>query len=1394
MTTKNLVPRLDGEGKLGVKGATNLNWKEVNAVTGSLSLGKIDELQNQDSNALLVAGTGITITHASGSNGFEYTFDVSAGTSDNISEGQAKVETIDTGTDARIEFWADPNDDGTSSKIWEFSEDGHLLPASNSTFDVGSAEQKVRHLYLSDNSLRLGGIGNTAPYHFGVDENTNKFRVSVDNGDSFESIALASDFTGYATESFVTSQGFATETFVNDALQGLDAKEAADAATTSSLTGFTYASNTFTEDSATGALTIDGFVLSNSDRVLVKDQGSGNEVQHGIYVVSNIDGSSAVTLTRASDITHADVDADDFDGAFIFVLNGTDNAGRSYVAKPTTSGQTTVGTHGMTWVTFTSSTVTALNDLSDVNASSPSDGQVLSWNNTSSEWQSQDLSLPAPTLLTANTTLQSDTDYVIDPNISATITLNLPNSNVTDGSQIKVTNLSSQIVIIQLYDTVGTARLYYADGTEAPTVSTYRDEIRVESQGTIRLYQSGTGDPVKWYLYHSPAFEVETATSSIESAQSLVYSPSKKAFVASGQITSEYTVTSNLTGSLYSYYEYIADFDQTSPLSITLPNRYDHEDICNDLEGNIIYFENRGDSTLTLVDTQSTGRSYITDDDTVNLNVIGDIVLRKGERVGLRADFASVSGDTRIYYRLVEKYHTYEVTEDTSGTNSTITHGRERHLVYIVNTTSNVAVTLPDVSTCKEAYKLTIKNINSGVVTVNRVSTNTFDGLTTLDLNKDEQLELVKRSATAWTILSKDFSSGNLTVRGDTSSGSITLNCEQNSHGVTIQSPPHSSAATYTLTLPDNDGNADQVLKTDGSGVLSWVDQSSGGSSTLGGLTDVSTTNVMSGEVIKYNSSTSSFETTTQSLFKRTSATAYTVTTEEMSNGVYVVYTGSADFDLNLPDPYALITNSNDYNSIDGNSTKTFTVRVGRDIEGEIDLRMPVRLSNTGVSNRFYTLGGTHATGASYSTVRVSGYATCTGFVDNGTGYWVVEQGEREIYSYINIDAATWSSVSAIYGGEIVNVYGTYSQTRTLVVRGRRKEAATFIVNNDSNTNIEIAPYAGTYSYINGSNTTPYVLEPGKSVVFYADTVTTAGVSNWVNINPNQDSATELNNLSDVNITSPTDNSVLVYNSANSEWRDSQTIDLSGNITGAQLRLTSTNLLYQDQFGATFGTDLDSTQASTILQADKPLVFHANLEDTVSIIGRGANNSGGGTSIRLYDAGESGTGLGRNYVKLKVSDKLSSSYTLTLPTDDGTANQVLETDGNGGLSWVNQSSNSLGGMAFSDLLERNGQVSAAIYATDVNALHFMANGTSGTSANASTLPLANSVNAGQVVHLMSWLTSNQSIVNIYRTSPDTLYDIGFVNASTSGIQIATRDSKVYRFVSNGVDTWYRIDN
>ncbi len=72
--------------------------------------------------------------------------------------------------------------------------------------------------------------------------------------------------------------------------------------------------------------------------------------------------------------------------------------------------------------------------------------------------------------------------------------------------------------------------------------------------------------------------------------------------------------------------------------------------------------------------------------------------------------------------------------------------------------------------------------------------------------------------------------SGKVVFKGNSTrgAGQFVLNCEQNSHGITIKGPPHSAAADYTLTLPNNDGDSNQLLKTDGSGNLSWTTVTSG--------------------------------------------------------------------------------------------------------------------------------------------------------------------------------------------------------------------------------------------------------------------------------------------------------------------------------------------------------------------------------------------------------------------------------------------------------------------------------------------------------------------------------------------------------------------------------------
>ena len=137
-----------------------------------------------------------------------------------------------------------------------------------------------------------------------------------------------------------------------------------------------------------------------------------------------------------------------------------------------------------------------------------------------------------------------------------------------------------------------------------------------------------------------------------------------------------------------------------------------------------------------------------------------------------------------------------------------------------------------------------------------------------------------------------------LTIKGDGSSadGKLILNCHVNTHGVGIQAPPHSAGATYTLTLPNNTGTNGQVLSTNGSGVLSFIDATetkptiTTSSVTITPSTSqtftLNGTNFVSIPIVEFVASTGAITRATAVSFS--SATALSVTTN-LASGSYFV-------------------------------------------------------------------------------------------------------------------------------------------------------------------------------------------------------------------------------------------------------------------------------------------------------------------------------------------------------------------------------------------------------------------------------------------------------------------------------------------------------------------------
>ena len=166
---------------------------------------------------------------------------------------------------------------------------------------------------------------------------------------------------------------------------------------------------------------------------------------------------------------------------------------------------------------------------------------------------------------------------------------------------------------------------------------------------------------------------------------------------------------------------------------------------------------------------------------------------------------------------------------------------------------------------------------------------------------KDSSVTSVKIATDAVTKDKTEFISdgtAGLEIKGDGSSvdGYIQLNCHVNTHGVKIKAPPHSASATYTLVLPNNTGSNGQVLSTNGSGVLSFIDAtetkptittsnvtispSTSQTFTLNG------TNFVSIPIVEFIASTGAITRATAVSF--TSATALSVTTN-LASGSYFI-------------------------------------------------------------------------------------------------------------------------------------------------------------------------------------------------------------------------------------------------------------------------------------------------------------------------------------------------------------------------------------------------------------------------------------------------------------------------------------------------------------------------
>jgi hypothetical protein len=170
-----------------------------------------------------------------------------------------------------------------------------------------------------------------------------------------------------------------------------------------------------------------------------------------------------------------------------------------------------------------------------------------------------------------------------------------------------------------------------------------------------------------------------------------------------------------------------------------------------------------------------------------------------------------------------------EADGGSGGSTSTdLSQVRTDTTVQVVSSTGN-NVTIPAADSTDSS------STGAGIMSkaqATRVAQSLLDATPQLYANLDVAARQITTTTTNGDIELAPNGTGVVEIRGNDNAGSITLNCENNSHGVTIRGPAHSAGATYTLTLPTSDGDANQFLQTNGSGVLTFATVDTSGAST----------------------------------------------------------------------------------------------------------------------------------------------------------------------------------------------------------------------------------------------------------------------------------------------------------------------------------------------------------------------------------------------------------------------------------------------------------------------------------------------------------------------------------------------------------------------------------
>jgi hypothetical protein len=192
---------------------------------------------------------------------------------------------------------------------------------------------------------------------------------------------------------------------------------------------------------------------------------------------------------------------------------------------------------------------------------------------------------------------------------------------------------------------------------------------------------------------------------------------------------------------------------------------------------------------------------------------------------------------------------------------------------------------------------------------------------------------------------------------------------------------------------------------------------------------------------------------------------------------------------------------------------------------------------------------------------------------------------------------------------------------------------------------------------------------PNTGLVANVTTYTSGGTT-WIwngivwNIKP---PGSNLDDLSDVDVTSAANGQVLYYDSTSNTWKATTlTSSFNGGTVTSPIIINNSTASTSTATGAlrvTGGAGIGGA-----LYVGTTITANTSIEVTAGPLMAKGNNS-----LRLYETNNS------NFIALKSPANLAADVTYILPGTDGTSGQVLQTNGSGTLSWSTVSGGGGGG-------------------------------------------------------------------------------------------------------------------